>query len=416
MIRKLQDILAWSLAEVGTGRRSVEASLAAHPEARDELEPLLRLALALEPPDLPKAPTALRRRIRVQLRQQAEVEEQTATWRSTLAGIARSLVTPFATGLGIGMAGAAICSVAIYSSDFWMFCGGTGLLGINNSFVQQYRFAAADVADAGFKSRAISLVLFGGVAAAVLGPQSVKLTQDLFAPITYLGSYLSIIGISFAAGLLLTLVRIPGLSAEQKSRSGRPLFEIACQPTFIVAVVGAMVGYGVMMLIMTPTPLSIVAHGHGRGDAYDVIAAHTVAMFGPSFFTGTAIKRFGVLVVMTMGTVLLAGCVAISVSGHDMHQYFAGLILLGIGWNFLFIGGTTLLTECYDESEKAKAQGFNDLLVFGIVAMTALSSGSIFHFSGWEWLNLTSIPFLLVTFVATTWLMVKRRQEARLPP
>jgi len=319
----------------------------------------------------------------------------------------------FMTGLVIGMAGAATCSLAIYQRDFWLFCFGTGMMGINNAFVQQYRFAAADVASVEFRSRAISLVMFGGVAAAFLGPQSVKLTQDLFSPITYLGSYLSIIGIAFVAILLLFLVRIPNLTAEQKSSSGRPLREIASQPTFIVAVIGAMVGYGVMSLIMTSTPLSMVAHNHGTDNAFNVITAHVVGMFGPSFFTGTVIKRFGVLNVMMAGAVLLAACVGISLAGHDLHHYYSGLIALGIGWNFLFIGGTALLTETYTESEKAKVQGFNDFLVFGTVALASLTSGSVFHFMGWESLNVVSVPFLIVSFFATMWLAIRRRREAR---
>lgn len=320
----------------------------------------------------------------------------------------------FMTGLAIGMLGALVCSIAIYETNFWLFCIGTGLLGINNSFVQQYRFAAADVASPEFKSRAISLVMAGGVLAAFLGPQSAKLTQDLFAPITYLGSYVSIIGIAFVAILLMFLVRIPNLTAEQKKQSGRPLKEIMLQPTFFVAVIGAMVGYGVMSLIMTSTPLSMVAHEHGSGAAFDVITAHVVGMFGPSFVTGTIIKRFGVLNVMMAGAVLLAACVGISLTGHELHQYFTGLIVLGIGWNFLFIGGTTLLTECYNESEQAKVQGFNDFLVFGTVAFASLSSGSIFHFMGWESLNLFSVPFLMIAFMATAWLALKRHKEARI--
>jgi MFS family permease len=334
----------------------------------------------------------------------------------------------FITGILIGMTGASICSWAIYTHNFWLFCVGTGLVGVNNSFVQQYRFAAADAASVEFRPTAISLVMFGGVAAAFLGPQSAKLTQGLFASYTYLGSYVSTIGIAFVAGTLLLLVRIPNLTAEQRSTSGRPLKEIAKQPAFIVAVVGAMVGYGVMSLIMTSTPLSIVADAEASarelgiafdkkaalGNSFDVITAHVVGMFGPSFFTGTVIKRFGVLNVMMAGAVLLAACVGVSLVGHELHHYFGGLIVLGIGWNFLFIGGTTLLTECYSESEKAKVQGFNDFLVFGTVAIASLSSGSIFHFMGWESLNQVAIPFLIISFLASLWLALKRRKEARI--
>jgi MFS family permease len=320
----------------------------------------------------------------------------------------------YLVGLLIGMTGAAICSYAIYSQNFWMFCAGTGIYGVNNSFVQTYRFAAADVSSSQFKATAISLVMLGGVVAAFLGPQSVKLTQDLFAPNLYLGSYISVIGLAFVAGMLMMFVRIPTLTSAEKKQPGRPLSEIMKEPTFFVAVIGAMVGYGVMSLIMTSTPLSMVAHEHGSGAAFDVITAHVVGMFGPSFITGAVIKRYGVLNVMMVGAVLLAACVGISMTGHELHQYFTGLVVLGVGWNFLFIGGTTLLTEVGTGSERFKIQGVNDLLVFGTVALASLASGSIFHFMGWESLNLVAVPFLTISFLATLWLTLKRRKEARL--
>lgn len=318
----------------------------------------------------------------------------------------------FVTGALLGLMGATICSLAVYYRDFWLFCFGTSFLGMYNAFGQYYRFAGADVANEEFKSRAISLVMAGGLIAAFLGPGSTTWTKDLFDPITFLGSFASIIVLCLLAMALLSLVRIPKMSAEQRRETGRPITEIMAQPVFIVAALAAMVGYGVMSLVMTATPISMVVHGHPFEDASFVIGWHIFAMFAPSFFTGSLIHRFGVLRIIFVGAAFLSGSLALSLSDITLTHYWTALVALGLGWNFLFIGGTTLLTECYTEAEKAKTQAANDFMVFGTVAIASLTSGTLLHFFGWQGVNVGATPFIAVTVVATIWLAVKRRRTA----
>jgi hypothetical protein len=319
----------------------------------------------------------------------------------------------FMTGAGFGLIGAAIASLAIDLGSFWLFCAGTVFLGAYNAFGQYYRFAAADAATMQTKSRAISLVMAGGLMAAFLGPASAGWTKDLFDPVTFLGTYLSIVALALLAIAVLALLDIPGLSPTEREQSGRPLMEIARQPVFFVAATAAMIGYGVMSLVMTATPLAMVGHGHAFGDAAIVIQWHIVGMFGPSFFTGHLIRRFGVLQVMLAGAGFLLLAVASAMAGSGFANYWTGLFCLGLGWNFLFIGGTTLLTECHSEAEKAKVQGLNDFLVFGTVSVASLSAGALLHLFGWQIVNLGALPFIGLTSVAIVWLALRRRQAAR---
>jgi len=320
----------------------------------------------------------------------------------------------FMLGAVLGMIGAAICSYALYQSDFWLFCFGTAFMGTYNAFAQYYRFAAADVAEPAFKSKAISLVLAGGIFAAFLGPASTRWTKDLMEPITFLGSYISIIAVSALAFVLLAMLDIPKLTAAQKKEKGRPLWEIMKQPTVFVATTGAMIGYGVMSLVMTATPLAMVAHGHPFEDATTVIQWHIVGMFAPAFFTGHLIARFGVLRVMMVGTLALLACVSITLSGSEFLNYWFGLVLLGIGWNFTFVGGTSLLTECYTIPEKAKVEAMNTFLVFGTVALASVGSGTLLHLFDWQTVNMGALPFILFSFLSIAWLKLSRRRAARL--
>jgi len=318
----------------------------------------------------------------------------------------------FMTGALLGLIGAAVCSLAVYDRDFWLFCFGVTFMGAYNAFGQHYRFAAADVVSATFKSRAISLVMAGGLIAGFLGPASTRWTKDLLDPLTFLGSFLSIIVLCLLALALLTQINVPKLSAEERRETGRPLRQIMGQPIFLVAALAAMVGYGVMSLVMTATPLSMVAHGHPFDDAAFVIQWHIVGMFAPSFFTGSFIKRFGVLRIIFAGAGLLSLSLAISLNDISLTHYWTALVALGLGWNFLFIGGTTLLTECYNKAEMAKTQGANDFLVFGTVAFASLTSGTLLENYGWEMVNVGAVPFIAVTVLATIWLAVKRRRTA----
>lgn len=319
----------------------------------------------------------------------------------------------FTVGAGLGMAGAAICALAVYLGQFWLLCFGTVISGGYNAAGAYYRFAAADTASGDFRSRAISLVMAGGIVGGVLGPETSKLTRDLLS-VDFLGTYLSLIGFALLAMLIVQWLAIPPLSATEQLESGRPLSRIVSQPVFLVAVLSAMVGYGVMNLLMAATPLAMTLHHHhDYNDAAFVLEWHVIGMFLPSFFTGALIHRFGVLRIMFGGAVLMFACVAIAVSGTSLVHYWFALVLLGIGWNFLFIGGTTLVTEACTPAEKAKTQGINDLLIFITMATSSFSSGALVSGSGWNALNAWSLPFLALTTLATVWLMIKQRQDQR---
>ena len=318
-------------------------------------------------------------------------------------------INGFSIGTLIGILGALVCGYAVYSHNFWMLCAGTLVMGIYNASGQYYRFAAADVSAAEFKSRAISLVMAGGLVGGVLGPQTSKLTKDLL-PAEFLGSYLALIGFCVLALALQRLMRIPAPAAETMSSQGRPLSEIARQPAFIVAVLSGMVGYGVMNLLMTATPLAMQSCAHPFSAAAFVIQWHVIAMFAPSFVTGSLIKRFGVRQVMFTGVLLSLACVAIALSGVEVMHFWIALMLIGIGWNFMYIGGTTLLTEVYAQAEKAKVQGANDMAIFITMAVSSASSGWLFNARGWELMNYGAIPFLLITGAAI--LVLRQRPDA----
>lgn len=320
----------------------------------------------------------------------------------------------FMTGTAFGVVGGLICSWAVYTVDFPLFCVGTLVMGLYNGFGQYYRFAAADVASEEFKSRSISLVLTGGVIAAVFGPELAKLTRELIPSVTYLASYLSLAGLSLVATLMLTLVDIPNLSKEQRRSSGRPLHLIMRQPGFIVAALSGMVGFASMSLIMTATPLAMMtcSYQHPFEDAAFVIQWHALGMFVPAFFTGTLIRRFGVLNIILAGAAMLIATVFVNLLGLALINFWFALVLLGVGWNFMFIGGTTLLTECYAPEERSKTQAANDLLVFGSVATASLASGSLLHLIGWEAVNYAALPFVLVTTTAVLWLVMRRHAAA----
>lgn len=316
-------------------------------------------------------------------------------------------VNGFTIGTLIGILGALICGYAIHSHNFWLLCAGTLVMGIYNASGQYYRFAAADVAGPDFKSKAISLVMAGGLVGGVLGPQTSKLTKDYLGT-EFLATYLALIGFCMVALVLQRMMDIPRLTAAEQKDRGRPLPEIARQPAFIVAVLSGMVGYGVMNLLMTATPLAMKSCAHPFSDAAFVIQWHVVAMFAPSFFTGSLIKRFGVRNIMFAGVLLSLGCVAIALSGLEVMHFWAALILVGVGWNFMYLGGTTLLTETHSPAEKAKVQGANDMAIFITMAISSASSGWLFSARGWEVMNYGAIPFLLLTGLAILFLRERK--------
>jgi MFS family permease len=317
----------------------------------------------------------------------------------------------FTFGTLVGILGASICSVALYIGSFWLFVAGTTVFGVYNAFGQYYRFAAADAASHDFKARAISLVLAGGLVGGIVGPTVSKWTKDLL-PVAFLGAYLTLIAFLFVVLAVIRLLDIPTPTGAEAKESGRPLAALAAQPAFVVAVLAGSLSYGVMNLLMTATPLAMGMCGHPYSAAATVISWHVIGMFAPSFFTGNLIKRFGVLNVMLAGVVLNFVCIGIALAGVDVPNFWAALFLLGVGWNFLYIGATALLTETYRPAEKAKAQGANDLVIFLIMASSSFSSGLLLETNGWQLLNYLAIPFVAVIGVAVLWLMTKRRVPA----
>jgi len=319
--------------------------------------------------------------------------------------------TGFQVGTAMGMVGALICCLGLWRHSFWLLCAGVLVLGVYNAFGQYYRFAAADAASHDFKAKAISLVLTGGLVGGIIGPQLSTYTRDLFA-VPFLGAYASLIVFCLITMGLLAFVRIPAPNAAERHEPVRPLAQIAVQPAFIVAVAGSALGYGVMNLLMTATPLAMGLCGHPYSAAATVIQWHVIGMYAPSFVTGSLIRRYGVLRIMFAGVVLETLCVAIALSGMLVANFWWALVLLGIGWNFLYVGGTTLLTECYRVSEKAKAQGTHDFLVFLTTATSSFSSGLLMNRNGWAMLNYTAMPVLAAMAAAIAWLALQRRAAA----
>ncbi len=314
----------------------------------------------------------------------------------------------FTVGTLFGMAGVLLCALGAYFKVFGVLCLGAGVVGVYNACGQLYRFAAADLAAPGFKERAISLVLAGGIAGGVIGPNLARYSKD-WLPVTYAGSYLVLVVFAILSLVVLQMIRFPAQTAIERGSSGRPLGEIMRQPVFIVACMGAVIGYGVMNLLMTATPIAMQTCKHPFSDAVLVLEWHVIGMFLPSFFTGALIKRFGVLNIMFTGAMLMFICVAIALSGVEVMNFLSALMLLGVGWNFLFIGGTTLLTEAYRPEEKNKVQGANDFCVFLTMATSSFSSGALVTTRGWEILNYGALPFIVIICCAILWLGQRRR-------
>lgn len=317
-------------------------------------------------------------------------------------------------GLSVGaliFAGAGMLGVvALRLGSFELFSVACMCVGCGNAFAQYYRFAAADSAPESFRGKAISLVLAGGVVAAVVGPELAKLTIDWLLPALYAGCYAALSLLALSIVVVLQGVRIPRLSAEQLSSSGRPLREIARQPVFVVAVLSGMLGYGSMTLIMTATPLAMMGCGFAFSDTATVIQGHVLAMFLPSFFTGSLIQRFGVLRIIAAGSVLTAGCLIANMSGIAFANFWTGLALLGLGWNFMFVGGSTLLTQAYTTQERGKTQAANDFIVFSSSVFAAFGSGMLQNKFGWVAVNAGIAPAMLLALGSVAWLSLHRRK------
>ncbi len=306
--------------------------------------------------------------------------------------------------------GALVCAYAVSIKSFNLLCFGTFLIGWYAASGALYRFAAADAATPENKARAISLVLIGGIVGGLIGPESSKLTKD-WLPVTFAGTYLSLAAFAIVAIGILSRLNIPSAQISAADAPARPLAEIARQPKFIVALLAAALGYGVMNLLMVATPLAMGFCGHPYKEAVFVLEWHIVGMFLPSLFTGSLIKRYGVLNIISLGAALNLVAVAINVSGTEISTFWFGLFVLGVGWNFMYIGGTTLLTETYRASEKNKVQGFNDALVFATMAVSSSSSGVLVNGAGWMKLNYVELPFVVAAMLAVGWLMWRNANE-----
>jgi MFS family permease len=306
--------------------------------------------------------------------------------------------------------GALLCAAAIGLQNFWLLCAGALVLGVYNAYGQYYRFAAADTATPEYRPTAISLVLAGGLVGGIVGPTLSRWTIDL-AERKFMGAYLVLIAFALATIVLLRFIRIPAPNAAERAASGRPLREIAAQPKFIVAVLSGAAGYGVMNFLMTSTPIAMLACGHDFGAAAFVISSHIIGMFGPSIFTGTLIRRFGALRVMLAGAALNLVTLAIAFTGTSVAHFWWSLVLLGVGWNFLYTGGSSLLTETYRPEERAKAQGANDQAIFLMMLVSSFSSGVAVTTAGWERVNLFALPLIAIVAVALVWFAAHERSR-----
>ena len=316
----------------------------------------------------------------------------------------------FLLASGVGCVGASVATGGIVTGSFALFCLGSFLFGVFFAFSQYYRFAAAEIATDDYRSRAISYVLAGGVVAGFAGPWIASSTRLAIAGGEFAGGYAAMLCLYLLSALILGFIRFPDETAAQgASIAPRPLATVAGQPSYIVALLASVVAYGSMNLVMASTPLAMQARGFSTEEISFVITCHVLGMFAPAFITGHLIRWFGVLNVMLWGALLLAGCVAVNLQGETTTNFWISLTLLGVGWNFLFTGGTTLLTTTYRPSEKARAQGLNDFVVYTVISITAVGSGGFHVWFGWAAINLGVAPFLVLAAVLVVWLRLRER-------
>jgi len=306
-------------------------------------------------------------------------------------------------------------AVTVHSLSLLVFA--TFVLGVYNAFGASYRFAAADAADVwrpDFKPKAISLVLAAGIVGGVLGPQLSKFTRD-WLPTLFAGSYLALTVFAVLSLVLVQWFRVPESSASAAQGPERPLREILAQPTAWSAVLIAALSYCIMNLVMVATPLAMQVCSHPYSAAATVLAWHVTGMFAPGLFTGSLITRFGVIPVIVTGCLLMLVCAAVSLGGVEIWRFTVALFVLGVGWNFMYTGATSLLTTAYRPSEKNRVQGFNDAVVFAVMVTSSLSSGALLHVQGWYTINAMSIPVVLAALGAALWVARIRARTAQRP-
>jgi MFS family permease len=316
----------------------------------------------------------------------------------------------FILGAIAGIIGAIICAIGMYKGIFGILLIGSYLTGIFQSSLGFYRFAATDTASESFKAKAISYTMAGGLLSAIIGPQLVKVTSDLYTT-PFLGVYVTVVFINIFGAFLFLFLDIPvPKKIVTDAIPSRTRLQILKTPRILISIIIAMVCYALMTLVMTSTPLAVVGCGYTQNNAADVVSAHVVAMFLPSFFTGHLINRFGVTKIISIGLVLLTAAGLVNLSGVLLGNFFIGLVLIGVGWNFGFIGATTMLATSHSPSERGKVQGLNDLFVYGFVTFASIASGALMNCSGatpadgWSSVNLAMIPFLILASISLFWL------------
>jgi MFS family permease len=318
----------------------------------------------------------------------------------------------FIVGTAFGAIGAAIVTAGIVTGGFWLFCLGMVFLGAAGAFAQQYRFAAADAAPPDFRPNAISWVLAGGVVTGVVGPQLAIHAQGLIPGTPLAGPFLALVALFALTAIVLSLLRVPPPPPIAKGAAGRPLMSILRQPKFLFALLAAVASYALMSLVMTATPLAMIEHHHSMADAQTGIQWHVIAMFGPSFFTGSLIARFGKPGIAAAGLLLIAASATVALLGTSLWHFWVALILLGVGWNFGFIASTAMVAELYRPEEAFRVQAMNEFILFSIVAIASFSSGGILVASGWTVVNLLVYPIVAISVL----LIIVQAVTGRTPP
>jgi MFS family permease len=303
----------------------------------------------------------------------------------------------------IGLVGGVIAIYAVTRHSFGLFCMASVMFGVYTGFGNYFRFVATEVAPPEHSNNAISYVLAGGVLAAVIGPNLANYSKDIL-DISYLGSFIAVLVLYCLNLVNILSMDLPKPLNKSIKAYARPISEITAQPVFIVALLAGVIGFSMMTLLMTATPLAMQKEHHDFGDVAFVIQWHVLGMFAPSFFTGHLINRFGVESIIFSGGILILGCITANLMGTSIEHFWIALFMLGLGWNFMFIGGTTMLTRTYNESEKAKTQALNDFSVFTAVTLASLGAGVLQYQLGWRMVNISVIPFILVTLLSIIWL------------
>ena len=320
----------------------------------------------------------------------------------------------FQLGLGVALLSALLAAYAAFSHNFWLLVTATVIAGYYSANGQLYRFAAAELAPVQFREKAVSLVMAGGLIGAIVGPNLASRTKGLLET-PFMGAYLALMAVALVAMALMAFIQFPAEPPKKAGAAGGlPLREIMAQPIFIVSAAAAALSYGVMNLLMAATPLAMQVCGYAFSDAALVLEWHVIGMFAPGFFTGHLIKKFGTLPVMWAGVVINFACIAVALAGAELHQFLIALTLLGVGWNFLFTGSTTLSMKAWTPEEKDRGQAAINFWVFGTMAFTSFASGALVTTQGWTWLNMGSLLPVTLTAVALAWLVVQqKRAQAR---